>query len=520
LVGESWLPAEHGSDPQALQAHVARGLSWTIVDIWGRQALNLAVFVVLARLLTPEAFGLVALAAVFVLFAQVFVDQGLGDALIQRPELTRRQIDTAFWVAMATGSGLTLAGVLLAIPIAAVLQQPDLQPILQVLSLTLVLAAPTSIQTGLMRRELAFRSLALRALAAAVGGGVVGVVMALWGAGAWALVGQQVAASLISVVALWRLSPWRPAWQVSWTDFRQLFSFGANVVGSDTLRYFSRNTDNLLIGVVLGPIPLGFYAVAYRILDVTQTVLVNVARKITFPAFSRLQGDRDRMRAAYLRVSRASSFVILPGYIGLALVAPELIVLLFGHRWAESGPVAGVLLLIGPVLSVGAFSDSMLNAAGHPEVVFRFRLITMVTNVIGFAIAVPFGILAVASAFVVRAYLLLPLGLVWTRRYAGIPIRPYLAQFRSTFVATVVMAVAVVAVKLLVAGHISSSLLLLVELPVGAAAFLASIWLLDRSLVREVVSVAGQALPNAPRRRRPRRLAPADAEPHTPSPHR
>ena len=489
---EAWLPADHGSDPERLRPRVSRGLAWTVIDLWGSQAINLAAFVILTRLLLPDQFGLVALAAVFVAFAQLVVDQGLGDALIQRAKVTRSHIDTAFWAAMATGALLTVAGVTLAAPIAALLDEPELAPILQVMSLTFVLAAMSSIQIALLRRELAFKRLAVRALVAAAAGGLVSVPMALAGAGAWALVGQQVTSAIVSVVTLWRVSPWRPRFHASRAEFRELFGFGANVVGSDALNFLGRNADNMLIGVFLGTTALGFYAVGYRILEVTQRILVNVARRIAFPAFARLQHDRDRMRRAYFRLTRATSAVILPGYVGLALVAPELTTTLFGARWAESGPVAAMLFLIGPVLTVQAFSGSLLNAAGHPEVVFRFRLITSVTNIVGFAIAVSYGILAVAAAYVVRGYLLLPLILVWMRRYADIPIADYLRQMHGTAAATFLMAAAVLGIKL-AASSVAPGLLLVLEIVGGSVVYLAALWIVQRAVIHEVVEVVRDA---------------------------
>jgi O-antigen/teichoic acid export membrane protein len=497
-MSDEWVPETRDTGP-GLQRRVARGLSWTVVDIWGRQALNLLVFLVLARLLVPEDFGLVALAMVFVLFAQIIVDQGLGDALIQRREVTRGHIDTAFWVALANGSLLTVAGLLLAGPIARALNEPDLEPILRALSLTFVLAAMNSIQIALLRRELAFRSLAIRSLVAASGGGAVGVLLAYLGYGAWALVGQLLAVSILSVLTLWRVSPWRPSFRFSREHFRELFGFGINVMGTDVLNYLSRNMDSLLIGVFLGTTPLGFYAVAHRILEVSQTSLVQVTRKVTFPAFSRLQDDRERMRRAYFRVTRAASVVIVPGYIGLALVAPELIVTLFGAKWADSGPVARILFLIGPVLSVQAFSFALLNAAGHPNISLRFRFLTTVVNVAGFAIAVPFGIQAVAAAFVIRGYLLLPLNLYWMRVYGGIPALDYLFQLRGVALATLVMSAAVLAVKLVLGGELTQAPLLVVELVTAAVLLPLALYLIERRLLREVLEIIGQALPAAER---------------------
>lgn len=481
---------------------MARGLTWTIVDTWGEQLLNLLVFVVLARLLVPVDFGLVALAAVFVAFVQLFVDQGLGDALIQRRDLTRSHIDTAFWVALATGALLTLAGQLAAGPIARLLAEPALESILRVLSLSFVLAALNSIQLALLRRELAFRSLAIRAVVAATGGGIIGIVLAALGAGAWALVGQELGTAAVSVIALWTVSPWRPRLRVSLNEFRELFAFGINIVGSDILSFLSRNVDNLLIGVLLGSGPLGLYAVGYKMLNVSQVVLVNVARRISFPALARLQHKPRRMRRAYFRLTRAAGVAILPGYIGLSLVAPELTVVAFGRQWEDSGLVAAILFLIGPVLTVQAFSASMLNASGHPNVVFRFRLVTAVTNIVGFAVAVSFGIVAVAGAFVVRGYLLLPLNLWWMRRYVGIPVREYLGQLRTLALATVLMTGGVLIVKFVVSPLGSPLLLLAAEIVSGSAFFVVALRFLDRGLVGEVVDVASQAIPGAERARR------------------
>ena len=510
---DEWRPTDHGAATGGLQGRVARGLTWTLIDTWGSQLLGLVVFILLARLLTEIDFGLVTAAAVFVGFAQLFVDQGLGDAVVQRPTLTRRQLDSAFWASMATGLLITVIGVVLAIPISIGLGDRRLEPIIQVLSLIFILTALSSVQTGLLRREMSFRSLALRRLVAVVISGVVGVAMAVAGYGPWALVGQQVTSAAVSVVMLWAVTPWRPSFRFSLQDFRQLFGFGINIVGSDMLNYISRNTDNLLISIFLGFGPLGFYGVGYRILDTSQTLLINAARKLIFPTFSRLQHDPERIRRAYTRMNRASSALTLPGYVGLALVAQEATVVFFGQRWAESGPVAAVLFLIGPALTISAFSGALFNAVGHPEVALRFRLVTTVTNVIGFLIAVLIfrDILAVAIAFVVRGYLLLPLNLYWMRVYCGIPIREHLLELKGVALATAVMAAAVMGIKLVLLGHVSSAVLLLGEVVVGASVFLVALLLFERRLVAALVTVACQAMPGGMRIARLLRLPTAPA---------
>jgi PST family polysaccharide transporter len=359
---------------------------------------------------------------------------------------------------------------------------------------------------------MAFRSLAIRKLTAVALSGVVGVGMALSGFGAWSLVGQQLANALISVVMLWAVTPWRPSLQFSRQDFRELFGFGIHVVAGDLLNFISRNIDRLLIGIFLGPVAVGFYAVGYRILDTSQQLLINAARKLVFPTFSRLQHDPERIRRAYSRMNRASSALTLPGYIGLALVAQEATVTLFGSQWSISGPVAAVLFLIGPVLTLQAFSGAVFNAVGHPEVTLRFRLVTTIFNVVGFVLAVVIfrDILAVAAAFVLRGYLLLPLNLVWMREYAGIHIRQQLLELRGVATATLLMAAAVVLVKLALLGHVHNAVLLVAEVVMGVIVFAIALLLVERSLVAEIAGVGAQAIPGGRRIARLLRL-PLDA---------
>jgi PST family polysaccharide transporter len=254
--------------------------------------------------------------------------------------------------------------------------------------------------------------------------------------------------------------------------------------------------------------------VGYRILDTSQTLLVNAARKLIFPTFSRLQHDPERIRRAYSRMNRASGALTLPGYVGLALVAQEATVTIFGTEWTEAGPVAAVLFLIGPALTISAFSGALFNAVGHPEVTLRLRLITTVTNVVGFLIAVLIfrDLVAVAAAYVVRGYLLLPLNLYWMRQYGGIPIRDHILELKGVAAATAVMAGAVLLVKLAMVGHVSDVLLLATEVLVGAVAFLVALLVFERSLVAELVTVAAQAIPGGKRIGRLLRLPMAPAK--------
>ncbi len=514
---QPWVPADHGSDGGGLRTRVARGLTWTLIDNWGAQLLGLGILVVLLRLVEVEDVGLVALAAAIVGLAQLFVDQGFGDALIQRPKLTRGHMDTAFWVAVATGSALALVGVVIAGPIAVAVGEPRLAPLMQALSASFVLTALSSVQMALLRREMAFKSLAARRLIAIAGGGIVGIAMAFTGFGAWALVGQQLAQAGLSVVTLWAVSPWRPGRQVSLADFRTLFGFGSNIVAGDVLFYVGRNADAFLVGTFLGPVALGVYAVGFRVLEASTAMLATAARKLGLPTFARLQDDRDRLRRAYARMSRAMAAVTLPGYVGLALVAEEAIVLAAGEAWRGSGLVAAVLVLTGPAQAVQAYSGAVFNAIGRPEITLRYRLLTAVLNVVGFVIAVVVfrSVLAVAAAYAIRAYVLAPVVLRWLESYAGVPFLLNLRRLGRIALATGVMAAAVVLVKFAMPGSSAAVVTLAAEVAVGVATYLAAMLVLERELLVDLWRFALEAMPARIRARLsgPRATRPGDDPP-------
>jgi O-antigen/teichoic acid export membrane protein len=496
-----WVPASHGTQTGDLQKRFTRGLTWTVVDGWGGQLVALATFLVLTHLLGQVDFGLVALAMVFVTFTQLFVDQGMGDALIQRKVLTRTSIDTAFWVAIVTGALLTGVGILLSGPLSELVNEPRLAPIIGVLSIMFLITPLNSIQAALLQREMAFRSLAIRRVTCGVIAGLVGVTSAYVGLGAWALVVQQLTYDVVSAVMLWTASPWRPGLSVSLAEFRSLFGFGINVIGGDVMNWLSRSSDNLMVGTFLGAGPLGLYTIGYRVLDTSQNLLANTALRLVYPTFSSLQADADRLRRAYSRINRGLSVIILPGYIGLALVAQEAVPVLFGQQWVASGPVATTLFLVGPSLSLQVLSVALLYANGRPNIALRFRLLTTAVHVVGFFIAaVVFqSIVAVAAAFVIGSYLLLPVNLYLVRRYAGISIAGHIMDVRWPALATLIMAGAVLAVKFALLGNVHPSVLLVAEILTGFVTFELALFILERSLFIEVLTVALQALPGGVR---------------------
>ncbi len=474
----------------SLRQKAAKGVFWTITQNWGYQAISFIVFFILARLIGPEDFGLVALALVYIIFLQVFLDQGFTQALIQRQDLDPEHLDTAFWTNFTIGLVLTVFGIATASLAAEWFKQPELAPVIRWLSLSYLIGSLRGVQQALFRRRFAFKALAARSLVAIVIGGAVGVGMALFGLGVWSLVGQQLVNALAGVLVLWWASDWRPGLKVSAKHFRDLFDFGINIVGFNLLDFFNRRADNLLVGYFLGPVALGYYAVAYRVLLVMTQLLTSTMNSVALPTFSRLQGEPERLRQAFYTVTQLTSLISFPTFLSMAALAPELVQVLFGDKWAASIPVMQVLAFIGILHSLTYFNGSVLMAMGKPSWRLWLNCLNAVVNVTAFALAVQHGIVAVASAYVIFGYLLSPLPLLLVRRVIHIELITYLRQYVTPLTASIVMVIAILGTKFFLASLTTSLVVLVVCTLIGAAVYAITIQLIAPALLQRSLELA------------------------------
>ena len=432
----------------SLKEKTITGVVWSGAQKWGQRFNALVVFFILVRLLNPEDFGLIALASVFIAFADVIVSQGFTQAIIQREILEPEHSDSAFWTGMGLGTLLSVALVLFAPLIARGFSEPDLTSIIRWLSLTFTLNALSGVQDALLQRSFDYKKLASRQLLGLVSGGVVGVVMAFLGYGVWSLVAQQIVTKFVATVTLWTLSPWRPALRFSKRHFDDLFAFEVKELGSRIFDFFGSRSDNLLISIFLGPVALGFYSVASRVSTIMTELFASTLSSVAFSLFSRLQKDKAGMRRNFLNATRLSSLFAFPAFIGLGMIAPEFVRVVLGEQWVKSIPVLQLLLIISTLQSVSLFDNIVFKAMGKPSWVLGFTTLTAVGNVIGIFIAVRFGIVAVAAAHVIRAYLMAPLAIYLVGKLIDLDCRVYLRQFVSPLVGSAVMAATIVVVKM------------------------------------------------------------------------
>jgi O-antigen/teichoic acid export membrane protein len=469
---------------------------WSGTQQWGERAISLVVVAILSRLLSVDAFGLVAYATVFIALIQTFLDQGFGDAIIQREDLDSEHLDTAFTSNIIAGSLFTLISISIAGFIAGIFREPRLIPIIKWLSLTFTLSGMSVTQQAILRRRLAFKELAIRSLIGVLAGGIVGITLAYLGYGVWSLVAQILVKGSVGVIVLWNVSKWRPHLKFSRTHFKDLFPFGLNIIGTNLLNFINRRADEALIGYFLGSTMLGFYTIAYKLLTIMIDLLTGVTTAVAYPAFSRMQEDRDRMRRGLYQATYYTSLISFPAFLGVAVLAPDLIVAVFGPQWLPSVPVMRVLSFIGILHSVFYFNCNVMLAAGKPSWRLGITLMNAVCNIIAFVIAVRWGIVAVAAAYVIRGYLLSPVPLWALKRLVRINIMEYLRQYKVALLGSILMIFTI-----LIFQHFTNDILglharILTYVFIGTATYLLSIRIFDPSLSQQLFEFVRLVLPN------------------------
>jgi PST family polysaccharide transporter len=480
---------------EPLREHAVQGVKWSTVQILGARLMTLLVFIVLAHLLEPTAFGLVSLASVFVALMQVFIDQGFSQAIVQRQAIEPGHLDSAFWSSVSLSFLLTAAAFLAAGPIAALMGEPALEPILRWLSLSLVVSALGSTPEAILRRNLAFRSLAIRQLLAAAAGGVVGVTVAALGYGVWALVAQLLVQSAVGSLVLWIAVPWRPGLDVSWAHFKDLFSFGSNIVAMNMVNFLNRRSDDLMIGAVLGTEALGYYSVGYRILLLLTDVMTRTIESVAFPLFARIQGDVERLRRGFLMATQISAAIATPVFLGVAALAPQLISVAFGPGWEPAIPVMQVLALIGVLHASLFFNSTVLVATGRPRQALLVTTVNAVSNVIAFAVAVQWGIVAVAAAYVIRGYLLSPLPVLLVKRVIDFSLSEYVSRFAIPFGSAGLMVAVMLALREALAPRVADAVVIVPVAAVGTLTYLLAMRFAAARFTHEMTAYLSSASP-------------------------
>jgi O-antigen/teichoic acid export membrane protein len=381
------------------------GAVWMAAGNWVEQAVNFVVFVILARLLGTEAFGILAMASVIVVLSEFLVRETLAEGIIAAKDTGSPDHDAAFW--LLVGFSVVLTGVLIAAagPLADFYHTAAVRGLVLVLSPTVALIALTAVPVAILRREMRFRILSLRAALGVVAGGVVGIGMALAGYGVWSLAGQRLTQVTVNVALAWGAVSWRPGLTAQCPDFVRAARFGGQVIALRAAELAATQAPILILGAVLGPTATGLYALAWRIIEMLSFLVITPIRMVAQPAFASAARDGGDTGKLLTEIARFTGVLAFPLFAGIAAVAAPALLVFFGAEWVSAAPTLAVLAVAGAYFSIEKLQQALCLAAARAGqlTLVAWGNATLITALT--LIAAPWGITAVAAA-VVLGYLL------------------------------------------------------------------------------------------------------------------
>jgi PST family polysaccharide transporter len=477
----------------ALGRRAARGAAWIAFSFGATQVIAMATNLLLARVLSPQDFGLVAMANLLLAFVGPFHDSGLLPAFVALKERVRESAAAIAWSTPATALGVAALTVLAAPLAAELFARPDVVPVVRVLALVFVLNGLAVAPLAVISKELAFRSKAAVAVVGALTEGLCGIGLALRGAGYWSLVGAQIARAGVTAVAAWWLAPWKPLGRFSWARFREMARFGRHMVAGNLLGLLGSYLDNIVVGRWLGAEALGLYGTAFRWGRLPSQALGTTANQVAFPSYVAVRAEPARLKAAYLRVLRTVSTLALPASLGLLVIAPVLVTTLYPPRWAGMVAPLQIFAVFGLVNALVATTGDVFKAAGRPGWIPGLAVVHLPTLALSLWFLTAYGPAGAASGLLLATVVSGTVALTAAFRLLDVSMRELAAALGPPTGAALVMMLAVQGLRRGLA-PVPGLVTLVVLVAAGALVYAAALWLLGREHWRELAATARDAV--------------------------
>jgi O-antigen/teichoic acid export membrane protein len=400
---------------------VASGAIWVSLETWVNQVLRFLVFVLLARMLGPEPYGILTLALVVVTFAEVVISEGgWSEALIRKHPLLCEDLDTVFWFSVVASVVLAGSAFACAMPLAYWFETPEIGRVLPWLACGLPFTALRVVPNALLEREFKFQRIALSSLIGTLVGGLGALMMAVLGYGIWSLILYYLLESIIRSSLLWALCPWVPGTRVCGASLLSLLRFVSGTISEVSLSMLDAGVARALIGSKSGVIQVGYYGLAQESLVLIRRMLVAPVTRVALPAITTMRSEPERLGSSLNKGLQLAMLFALPGSIGLIIVAPDVVILLVGSKWTPAITAVQTILLLGPIMPLIRLNVTLQLALGRARLVAGLAVLSTTLFLLAIICVRSFSAEAVLEAFVLRTYVLLPLHLALLWRSAGI----------------------------------------------------------------------------------------------------
>lgn len=414
-------------------------LIWKYFERFSLQGIGFIISIILARLLSPEEYGIIAIVMVFISLASVFVESGFSTALIQKKEVDDTDLSSVLYLSLIISIFLYIIIFISAPFIAIFFNQPILRLVFRVLSINLVIGSVNSIQNTIIAKNMLFKKLFFSSFGAVTISGTIGVIAAYNGFGVWALVLQQITNQLVTVVLLWFIVKWRPKLIFSTTRIKALFSYGSKLLAAGLINVLYSDLRTLIIGRIYSPSMLGYYN---RGQQFPQLIVLNIngsIQSVMLPAFSAIQDNRKRLKEMIRRSIVVSSFLVFPMMIGMAVVAEPIVKLILTDKWLPAVPFLQIFCISFALIPINTANLQAINAIGRSDIFLKLEIIKKIIGLTVLLISINFGIYAIAIGQVISGIISTFINLYPNKMLLSYSIKEQLMDIMPSFLIALIM---------------------------------------------------------------------------------
>ena len=469
-----------------LRSKMLFGMSWAFVQQFATQVISFSTGIALARLLTPDEFGTLAMVSVLTGFAMVFNNMGTASLVVTKSELSQHDLSTIFWFNITIGFVIAATICGSAGWIAAFYETPSLYSITLVMSSSFILTSTGATSAALLQRRLQFDRLAAVATGAVLLSSITAIAMAWYGFGVWALVARILIAAVTVTVASFYLARWFPSFQFSKHSLSQLWSYGSPLTGNRIMNYWLRNADNMAVGKYWGATSLGAYDLAYRLMRLPLSQASAIIAKVMLPALSLIKEDKQRVKRLYIKTATITAVFAFPFSCFVFLYSDAIIDVLYGQKWAMAVPLLRVLALLGGLHSVSMINGAVFESQNQTKFLLWSTLPIKLIILAVILISVRYSVLTLAISYVIVSLVVMVPYCYIVGRVIPMGVAEFYGALAKPFIAAVLMTCIAFATSTLLPEATSSLTHLCVGAVVCGVSYVLLITLLQVPIAREV----------------------------------
>lgn len=453
---------------ESVKNKAVKGVMWSAIERFSVQFVQLIIQILIARILSPDDFGIIGMIAIFIAIAQSFIDSGFSNALIRKRDRTDIDNSTVFYFNIVVGAVFYLLLYLCAPAIAKFYNTPILVPVTRIVGLGVIFNSLAVVQRANLTAKVDFKTQAKASLISVIISGGCGLSLAYKGFGVWSLVAQTLLNGGCNTIFLWIFAKWYPKWVFSWKSFREMFSFGSKLLLSGLMDTLYKNIYTIVIGKFYSAGDLGYFTKANQLASFPSSNITGILQRVTYPLLCENQGNKEVLRTRYRTFLRLSAYVVFPLMVGLAVLAEPLIETLLTDKWIAAVPLLQLLCLSMMWYPIHAINLNLLQVQGRSDLFLRLEVIKKIVGVSILCITIPMGVVWMCVGKIVVTIIALIINTHYTGKLIGLGFLKQMRDLLPSLVYSFLMGAAVMLITMVVDNNI---LQIIIGIAVGVVVY-------------------------------------------------